>query len=1114
MSRLPTGTVTFLFTDIEGSTRLLRDLGDHYSILLADHHRLLRAAVQERGGVEVETQGDGLFFVLPSAKAALLASVAAQRAVLAHTWPEGVSVRVRMGLHTGEPMSGETGYVGLDIHRAARICAAGHGGQILLSRTTRDLVEEDVGERIDLREMGEHRLKDLVRPVQLFQVVVPDLPADFPPLRSLDTIANNLPRQLTSFVGREREISEIRRLLSTTALLTLTGVGGCGKTRLALQVAAEVLDEFKDGVWLVELAPLPDPAFVPQTVAVVLGVREKPGRSILEALTDFLQPKELLIVLDNAEHAIAVCAHVADAVLRTCRNVRILTTSRERLAIAGETVWNVPSLSLPDLRRLPSVDRLAEFEAIRLFTERARAVLPRFKLTDQNALAMAQVCDRLDGLPLAIELAAARVRVLSVEQISARLDDRFRLLTGGGRTTVPRLQTLQAAIDWSFGLLSDQERTLFRRLSVFAGGWTLDAAGAVCSGDGVEVPEILELVTRLVDKSLVVAEGRDKENRYRLLETVREYSHDKLMSGEVQDAHRRHRDWFLLLAEQGEPELRGPDQVAWLNLLEVEHANFRGALQWSLSQHETEAMLRLAGALWFFWYVRGHLTEGRRWLEAALSETDRSPSSARAKALCGAGRMAGVQGDSEVARSLLEESLVTARASGDRCIEASALMGLGKIAQDRGDTVAARALLQESLTISRQLGNKAGIADSLSALGWLAHAQGDYAEAQPLFEEGLAIFREVGDKGRIADVLRGLGTTERDRGNYAASRPLFEESLTLFRELADTWGIGWGLHSLADAAGELGDVATARALFEESLILFRKMGNKVGVAWAFNHLGAIARDQGDYATARPLHEEGLRIFRETGTKRGIGWSLYDLGRLAYLQGDYDRAVALHSEALMLLTESEDKPGIAYSSLSLGHLAMAQGEYTRAVELYKQSLAVFSALGEKQGMAPALHGLGNAALLHQDLTAARLHLERCLGMFREMDDKEGIGRALHSLGMIVRLQGDIDQAAALHRESLLLLNAVGDRRGIVASLVGLAGVACDRGHLERAARLIGAADGSRESIGAALPAADRADYDRNLATVRVALREEAFATAWTEGQAMPLEQAIEYALSER
>ena len=836
MPSLPTGTVTFLFTDIEGSTRLLQDLGDRYADVLAEQRRLLRAAFHEKGGQEVDSQGDAFFIAFPRAKDAVVAAVAAQRVIASSPWPGGAAVRVRIALHTGEPLSAGAAYVGLDVHRAARICAVGHGGQILLSETTRALIVDDLAPGVSVRDLGEHHLKDLARPLRLFQVIAADLPSEFPPLRSLDTLPNNLPRQLTSFVGRGREMAEVKRLLSTTYLLTLSGSGGCGKTRLALQVAADLLEEFADGVWLVELAALLDPALVPQAVASALGVREEPlgldeldgapgppssrARPLRARLLDYFQSKQLLLILDNCEHLIDACAQLAETLLRACPNLRILATSREALGIAGETAWRVPSLSLPD-RQLPPVESLMEYEALRLFIDRAKSALPTFTVTDQSGPTVIQICQRLDGIPLAIELAAARVKVLSAEQIAARLDDRFRLLTGGSRTALPRQQTLRAAIDWSHNLLSKKERVLFRRLSVFVGGFTLEAAEAVCTGKGVEAAEVLDVLTHLVDKSLVVVDEQPGEARYRLLDTVRQYGRDRLLeSKEAPVVRQRHRDWYLGLAERAEPELHGPDQGVWLDRLETEHDNLRAALEWSFGGGEPEAGLRLAQALHYFWLARGYLSEGRRWLEEALSGSSGASTPARANALFAAGLLANFQGDYERAAALAEESL----------------------------------------SLSRALGYKEGIALSLFSLGAGARVEGDLERAIGLFRESLALFRELGDQLRIAFSLRNLGITVGAQGDYEQAATLVEESLALSREMGYKRYAALSLVSLGSLASRRGEYGRATALLEESLVLVRGLRLNLLVGSCLEGLAAVVCAQGQFERAARLYgaAEALR----------------------------------------------------------------------------------------------------------------------------------------------------------------------------------------------------------------------------------------------------------------
>ena len=843
MAALPTGTVTFLFTDIEGSTTLLQRLGDRrYAEVLAEHQRLLRDAFAKGNGQEIDTQGDAFLVAFARARDAVATAVAAQLSILKHRWPDGASLLVRMGLHSGEPIRDADRYVGLDVHRAARICAAGHGGQILLSDSVSGLAARDLPPGVTLRDLGTHRLRDLREPEHLLQVGHPDLPADFPPLKSLDIRPNNLPVQLTSFVGREREKAEVKRLLSTTRFLTLTGSGGAGKTRLALQVAAEVLRDFPDGVWLVELAALSDPSLVPKAVASALDVPEQPGQGLTETLVGFLRGKSVLIILDNCEHLVAACADLTTALLRACPNLRILATSRETLGVTGETTWRVPSLSVPDPQRLPPLDRFTEYEAVRLFIDRAVASAPQFAVTSGNAPAVAQVCHRLDGIPLAIELAAARVKVMAVEQIAARLDDRFRLLTGGSRTALPRQQTLRAGMDWSYDLLGPRERAVLRRLSVFAGGWTLEAAESVCGGAGVEVTSILDVLTSLVDKSLVVAETQQGEARYRFLETIRQYAHDRLVeAGEEADVRAHHRNWYLALAEQAEPEVRGPAQVMWLGRLERDHDNLRAALQWSLESDPKDG-LRLAGALWWFWYVRGHFVEGRRWLETLLNSTSDAPDYLRALALHSNGYLA-FQGQSDYAagRLLCGESLTMWRKVGDKHGIALALNSLGLLASEDGDQATAYALLEESLTVRRELGDRGAVGVSLMNLGLVARRRGDLAAARTLYEESLAMFRELQHAHRIAMVLHNLGLVAHLQGDQVLHRSLSAECLTIRRALDDKPGIAWSLDSFSAIARAQGQARRAARLLGAADALREAIGHTLSPAYLASHAPGVTR---------------------------------------------------------------------------------------------------------------------------------------------------------------------------------------------------------------------------------------------------------------------------------
>jgi non-specific serine/threonine protein kinase len=659
-----------------------------------------------------------------------------------------------------------------------------------------------------------HRLKDLQEPEHLFQVVYPNLPADFPPLKSLNVRLNNLPIQLTSFIGREREIAEVKRLLGAAQLVTLTGSGGAGKTRLALQVAADVLDGYRDGAWLAEFAPTSDPRLVPKTVAAALGVLEQPGREMLETLVDALRHKTLLLVLDNCEHLLTACADLAAALLRACSQVRLLATSRERLGVSGERLWRVPSLSLPDVRHLPPAEDLVQYDAVCLFVDRTVAAAPSFTVTGENAPAIAQICQRLDGIPLAIELAAARMKGLSVGQIAARLDDRFRLLTEGSRPVLPRHQTLGAAIGWSYNLLSATERMTLRRLSVFPGGWTLEAAEAVCPGDGVEASDILDLLTLLVDKSFVIAEIQDHSARYRFLETVRQYGWDRLVESREDAVMRaRHRDWYLDLAERTEPKLRGPEQEVWFDQLETEHDNLRAALEWSKTDGDnTNTLLRLAIALFDFWEWCGHFSEGRRWLESALARDRGESAPIRIKALNRAGDLTVIQGDLQRSARFYEEGLARSRALGDKSGIASALYGLGGAASRQGDYEQARELLMESLALFQETKNNYETGVILHSLGTLARHQRDYEAAQAFYQDSLVLRRDVGNTAGIALTICSQGWAALLRGDHKRAMALWNEALTLAARLKSKRTIAWCLAGMSGAAAEDGQLERAARL--------------------------------------------------------------------------------------------------------------------------------------------------------------------------------------------------------------------------------------------------------------------------------------------------------------
>ncbi len=705
----------------------------------------------------------------------------------------------------------------------------------------------------------------------------------------MDFIARKLPLTLTSFIGRDRELEAVTRLLGTARLLMLTGPGGVGKTRLAL-AAIDRMDAPAGGIRLVELASLSDPGLVPHTVASALDVREEPGRTVVESVVAGIGRQPLLLVLDNCEHLTAAVAYLTEALLRGCPAARILATSRQPLGITGETVYRVPSLSLPDPETRPRWDAAARSDAVRLFADRAALIHPSFALTETNTPVVVQVCRRLDGIPLAIELAVARMSALSVDQIAARLDDRFRLLTGGSRTSLPRHQTLRAAIDWSHDLLSPGERALFRRVSVFAGTFTLEAVEAVCAGDGVALPEVLDLLTQLVDKSLILAEPSDA--RYQMQETVRRYARDRLLeSGEQTALLVRHREWCLRLAESAEPELQGPDQKPWMRRLALEHDNMRDALAFSL-EAPGDAALRLAAALWWFWHARGYLNEGRAWLTRALAAAADAPPSTRARGLYAAGFLAWRLGAYDQAVALGEESLAVARAGGDRLRMASAISLLEQIARARGDSAGAAALAEDNLALFRDLDDSWGIATTLIMVGNAAQDAGDHVRARAALEESLGRFNTMGDAAGTATALHFLGLVARDQGDLARAQAAAEESLRLNRELGEHSRSAFALHLLGLVARDRGDHAEADRLFGESLAMFRDLEDTWGITTALVSLGTVARLRGDGARAAALLRESLALRRTLGDRAGIAECLDHLAGLALQHGRAEQTARL------------------------------------------------------------------------------------------------------------------------------------------------------------------------------------------------------------------------------
>ena len=887
---LPSGTVTFVFTDIEGSTKLAHELGtERWGQILVQHASVVRKAVGDNEGVVVRTEGDSFFLAFRSARQAVAAAADAERGFTSQQWAHGATVKVRIGMHTGENARPGTeadasDYVGFDVHRAARVSSAGHGGQVLISSVTRTLLGDQLPAGVTLRDLGEHRLKDMSSPDRLFQLVIEGLPDAFPTLRTLERAPNNLPVQLTSFIGRQRELAEARALLDRTHLLTLIGPGGTGKSRLSLELGAQVMDGFPDGVWFVRLAPVSDPALVSSTIAHTLGLVVPPARTPLQFLIEHLRAKKVLVVIDNFEQVVNAATDIGE-ILRECSGVKAIVSSRIVLRVAGEQEYPVPPLTLPDPSDVPDVDELARAEAIQLFLERARAARPDFTLTSQNARAVVGVVAQLDGLPLAIELAAARVKILTPQAILERLASGLGVLQSSARDLPARQQTLRGAIAWSYDLLDPGLRRLFQRLAVFRGGAALEQIEAVC-GPAEEIDrDVLDGVAELVDQSLLRRVESGDDPRFLMLETIREFSREKLVeSGEQPEIDLRHARAYLALAEKAAPGLLGSEQKTLLDRLETEHANLRAAMdacghgvcadresctcgpeEHVGSDERADISLRLAASLWRFWQMRGHLAEGRQRTERVLDLPD-------------------VEG---------------------RPAYLGALEALGGVVYWMGDIEATEAIYQKRLPIARSMGDPRKIADALYDLSFVYTLPNrETASALAMLDEAIALFRSTGDQAGVAKALWARANTLFNSAQYDKAVDVLEEVVRTFREVDNRFGLGWALHSLGVGRIRLGQMEPARAAFTEGLDLFRTAGDVSGMVLFFY-------DFAELAAAQHRDDRALRLFGAgTALKDKTGTQLAD-----YLREE-NRPFSIEILALLERTDPRRKDGLGAEGAAL------------------------------------------------------------------------------------------------------------------------------------------------------------------------------------------------------
>jgi predicted ATPase/class 3 adenylate cyclase/Tfp pilus assembly protein PilF len=1116
MAQLPTGTVTFLFTDIEGSTRLWEEHPMRMKAALARHDAILREAIAANGGYIFKRIGDAFCAAFDTAPQGVDAAIAAQRALYKEEWGEVGSLKVRMALHTGAAQEREGDYLGPTLDRITGLLPVGHGGETLLSMATEQLIADQLPTGVTLQDMGERRLRDLIHEEHIFQLVIPGLPNEFPPLRTLEGRPNNLPARTTPLIGREREVKQCCNLfkLGNVRLLTLTGPGGIGKTRLGLQIAAELLDEFPDGVFVVGLSPVSDPSLVASSISQALGVREALGQSLVQSLKDYLRGKQMLLVLDNFEQLLEAAPLVWE-LLGAAPGLRILVTSRAILHLSVEQEYEVPPLSLPEHDAHPDLETLSQFEAVALFANRAQAVKHDFRLTAENASAVLEICSRLEGLPLAIELAAARIKILPPQAMLARLDSRLGLLTGGGRDLPARQQTMRATIAWSYDLLEEGEQVLFRRLSIFVRNCTFEAAEAVANvgdqGLGISVAsrndqrmpispsenlelkttnpqspipnpqspipldiDVLDGISSLVNKSLMrQVQTNDGELRFGMLETIRAFGLEKVAEAGEEDAIReRHAEFFLKLAEEAEPQLSGAHQTMWLDRLEIEHDNLRSAMEWANEHDQAELGLRLAAALWRFWYMRSYLSEGRRWtlgllaLPGALART-----AARAKALNGA----------------------------------------ANLIYNQGDYNTAFALHEESLSISRELGDRRGVSASLNNLGLIARNHGEYAKAREYFEEALEINRAMGNRSWEAINLNNLGTVLHQQGDSTLARELQEKSLAIFTSLNDHWGISMALGDLGNVVADQAEYGEARRLYEKTLALQKELGDKRGMAVTLMALGMIVWKQGDYPPAKSMFHQSLDIFRDLGDKKGIATSLNDLGNVALYQGDFRTAGPLYEESMAIRKELGDKRDLAASHNNFGLLALEQGDFSGADPWLTAAVRLWREVGDKERISTSLTNLGRVALHKREFDRARAMFEESLDLSRQVNDKWSTAYSLSSTGQLAVMQGDYEHAGELFRQSLALRSEINDKRGMARSLLGLARVAWSAGQIERLVKLVGAAKTLMDAIGIPEEPLYKGEYDRVLSAVRAQLSEEKFASLWKEGEAMALDQAVAFAL---
>lgn len=912
MYKKPEGNVTFLFTDIEGSTKLAQKDSANYVLAHERHNDILSEIFESNNGFVFQIVGDAYCCAFENSSDAIKAAVETQIRLSSEDWGR-MEIKVRMGIHSGMAEWSGSDYMGyLTLARTSRLMSTAHGNQILISGDVYDNFRDDPDhfreERISFRDFGERRLKDLITPMRIFQVVSERLQSEFPPIRTLDARPNNIPVQLTSFIGRDREIPEIKDLLGRSRLVTLLGTGGTGKTRLSIQVGADLIDDFPHGVFLVELAPVTDPFWIPETVLNSLKIKEEKGRSIQDTLISFLSDKEMLMIIDNCEHLINECTHFCQLLLVNCPKLKIIATSREALNCHGEQIYRVPALPVPDPAMMDTAEQLSQYSSVRLFIERSLSVNPDFRVNNENAPALAEICSRLDGIPLAIELAAARTKSMSVEKIHERLSDSFRLLTGGIRTALPRQQTLKNLIDWSYNLLSDSEKLLFARLSVFNGSWSLEAAEDICSDENIAGDEVFDLMCQLAEKSVINYD--DNGERYKMLETIRQYGAEKLeASGTAEILNKKYYDHYFRFSSVNYDRIRGNSQIESMNIYDAEINNINKVLSGLMNLPDKLYGLRFIYNVFVYWEYKGDFTSMTKWNDTSLKYIDQLPDD----------------------------------------FKSDFLYLSGFVNKSNGNYKEAERYLEESLIYRLRIANKAKIAQSLWLMGEIANIKGNFMKARANFERCIEIRKEIKNKTGITSVMNSLANIFIYQKNYEKARSLMLENLALLRDSNEKRPIAITLYNLALVENELagndpGEYGKLNEYLEESLLIFRELGNNMNIAYIYILYGLTEEKFGNPEKARILINDGLSLMRKANYRYGIGNALYNLAGIELNLRNYEQSKSLTRECLSIKLEFQDKRTIGSCFSRLSRIAESQSDNVKSVLLFASSQRINEDLG--------------------------------------------------------------------------------------------------------------------------------------------------------------------------